>query len=31
MPEGIGVIPRFDDVRHGKIEEFRGAIPAYEK
>ena len=31
LPEGIGVIPCFDDVRHGKIEEFRGAIPAYEK
>lgn len=26
-----GVIPLFNDVRHGKIEELRSTIPAYEK
>ena len=30
LPEGIGVIPLFNNVRHGKIEEFQAAIPAYE-
>ena len=31
LPEGIGVIPLFNHVRHGTIEEFQGAIPAYEE
>lgn len=31
LPDGIGVIPLFNDVRHGKIEEFQRAIPAYEE
>jgi maleate cis-trans isomerase len=31
LPEGIGVIPLFNNVRHGKIEEFQSAIPAYEE
>jgi maleate isomerase len=31
LPDGIGVIPLFNNVRHGKIEEFRSAIPAYEE
>jgi hypothetical protein len=28
---GIGVIPLFNNVRHGRIEEFQAAIPAYEE
>jgi maleate isomerase len=31
LPDGIGVIPLFNNVRHGKLEEFRSAIPAYEE
>ena len=31
LPDGIGVIPLFNNVRHGKIEEFQNAIPAYEE
>lgn len=31
LPDGIGVIPLFNNVRHGEIEEFRAAIPAYEE
>jgi maleate isomerase len=31
LPDGIGIIPLFNNVRHGKIEEFRSAIPAYEE
>ena len=31
LPEGIGVIPLFNNVRHGRIEEFQSAIPAYEE
>jgi maleate isomerase len=31
LPDGIGVIPLFNNVRHGKIEEFQSAIPAYEE
>jgi maleate isomerase len=31
LPDGIGVIPLFNNVRHGRIEEFRSAIPAYEE
>lgn len=31
LPDGIGVIPLFNNVRHGKIEEFKSAIPVYEE
>ena len=31
LPEGIGVIPLFANIRHGKIAEFRSAIPLYEE
>jgi maleate isomerase len=31
LPDGIGVIPLFNNVRHGKIDEFQSAIPAYEE
>src|SRR5258705_3480135 len=31
LPDGIGVIPLFNNVRHGRIEEFKNAIPAYEE
>ena len=31
LPDGIGVIPLFNNVRHGKIEEFQSALPAYEE
>lgn len=31
LPDGIGIIPLFNNIRHGKIEEFRAAIPAYEE
>ncbi len=31
LPDGIGVIPLFNNVRHGRIEEFQSAIPAYEE
>ncbi len=31
LPDGIGVIPLFNNVRHGKIEEFQAAIPTYEE
>lgn len=31
LPEGIGVIPLFNNIRHGRIEEFRSAIPLYEE
>jgi maleate cis-trans isomerase len=31
LPDGIGVIPLFNNIRHGKIEEFQAAIPAYEE
>ena len=31
LPDGVGVIPLFNTVRHGKIEEFQAAIPAYEQ
>jgi maleate isomerase len=31
LPDGIGVIPLFNNVRHGKIQEFQAAIPAYEE
>ena len=25
LPDGIGIIPLFNNIRHGKIEEFRAA------
>jgi maleate cis-trans isomerase len=31
LPDGIGIIPLFNNIRHGKIEEFRAAIPVYEE
>ncbi len=31
LPEGIGFIPLFHDIRHGKLEEFRSALPLYEE
>ncbi len=27
LPDGIGIIPLFNNVRHGKIEEFQTATP----
>jgi maleate isomerase len=30
MPEGIGVVPLVNKIRHGRLEEFRSALPAYE-
>jgi hypothetical protein len=27
LPDGIGIIPLFNNVRHGKIEEFQASIP----
>ncbi|MBI2999615.1 MAG: hypothetical protein HYY46_14375 [Deltaproteobacteria bacterium] len=30
LPEGIGVIPLFNNIKHGKIEEFRAALSQYE-
>lgn len=31
LPDGIRVISLFNNVRHGKIEEFQAAIAAYEE
>jgi maleate cis-trans isomerase len=31
LPDGIGIIPLFNNIRHGTIEEFRAALPAYEE
>jgi maleate isomerase len=31
LPEGIGVIPLFLDVRRGAQDEFKTAMPAYEQ
>ncbi len=31
LPEGIGVIPLFNNIRHGLISEFSGVLPAYEE
>lgn len=31
LPEGIGVIPLFNGIRHGTIDEFSSVIPAYEE
>jgi hypothetical protein len=28
LPDGIGVMPLFNNVRRGRIEEFQAAIPA---
>jgi maleate isomerase len=31
LPEGICVLPLFNNVRHGTLEEFSSAIPSYEE
>lgn len=31
LPDGIGVIPLFNNIRHGTIGEFRDVLPAYEE
>jgi len=31
LPDGIGVIPLFNNIRHGTIAEFRDVIPSYEE
>ena len=31
LPEGIGVLPLFNNVRHGTLQEFGSAIPLYEE
>jgi maleate cis-trans isomerase len=31
LPDGIGVIPLFNNIRHGTIREFRDVIPSYEE
>lgn len=31
LPDGIGVIPLFNNIKHGKIEEFRAALSQYEE
>ena len=31
LPEGIGVLPLFNNVRHGSLQEFGSAIPSYEE
>jgi maleate cis-trans isomerase len=31
LPDGIGIIPLFINIRHGRLEEFQAAIPAYEE
>jgi maleate cis-trans isomerase len=31
LPEGIGVLPLFNSIRHGTLQEFGGAIPSYEE
>jgi maleate cis-trans isomerase len=31
LPEGIGVLPLFNNVRHGSLAEFGSAIPRYEE
>jgi maleate cis-trans isomerase len=31
LPEGIGVLPLFNNVRHGSLDEFGSAIPSYEE
>src|SRR5439155_25217052 len=31
LPDAIGLIPLFNTVQHGKIEEFQAAIHAYEE
>ena len=31
LPEGVGVLPLFNNIRHGTLQEFGGAIPSYEE
>lgn len=31
LPDGIGVIPLFNNIRHGTIDEFSGVLPSYEE
>jgi maleate cis-trans isomerase len=31
LPEGIGVIPLFNNIRHGTAKEFQGVLPSYEE
>ena len=31
LPDGIGVIPLFNNIRHGTIGEFSGVLPSYEE
>lgn len=31
LPEGIGIIPLFNKIRHGTLQEFGTAIPSYEE
>jgi maleate cis-trans isomerase len=31
LPDGIGVLPLFNNIQHGTLQEFGGAIPAYEE
>ena len=31
LPDGIGVIPLFNNIRHGTIAEFRDILPSYEE
>ena len=31
LPDGIGVIPLFNNIRHGTIGEFRDVLPSYEE
>ena len=31
LPDGIGVIPLFNNIRYGTIGEFRGVLPSYEE
>ena len=29
LPDGIGVIPLFNNIRHGTLGEFSGVLPSY--
>jgi maleate isomerase len=31
LPDGIGVIPLFNNIKHGTIGEFRDVVPSYEE
>lgn len=31
LPDGVGVLPLFNNVRHGTLQEFGSAIPSYEE